>query len=152
MSEQDEKIRVEDKRHFDPDGTRRKEEKSEAMDAESSGKMEDKDAESDEKPKLKREQSTAERQAPGAEEAAPEVDFKMFILSLATQAMIHLGALREPGGGEGAVDVASAKQLIDIISMLREKTRGNLDADEITLIENILFDLRLQYVDRVKQS
>lgn len=73
------------------------------------------------------------------------VDFSTFILSLSTSAMIHLGDAPTP---EGQIerDLQLARQVIDMLGMLQEKTRGNLTADEDKLLEQVLYDLRLRFV------
>ena len=82
----------------------------------------------------------------------PEINFSTFIISLSTQALMHLGEITNPLSGKSEVDVPVAKQMIDILGMLQEKTRGNLDAGEARLIEDLLFDLRMKYVDAVKKK
>ena len=95
-------------------------------------------------------------QSPGkAEEqqtALPEINFSTFIISLSTQALMHLGEIANPLTGKVEPDRPVAKQMIDIIGMLREKTRGNLNSGEDRLIEDILFDLRMKYVEAVKKK
>lgn len=81
----------------------------------------------------------------------PPVDFHTFILSLGSSALLHLGELDDPGGSDEArPDLPMAKHTIDIIAMLQEKTRGNLSAPEERLMESLLYDLRLRYVERNK--
>src|SRR5215469_9345761 len=60
-------------------------------------------------------------------EAAPEITFSTFVVGLSTQALVHLGELPDPHTNQAATDLAAAQQLIDIIAMLENKTRGNLD-------------------------
>ncbi len=76
----------------------------------------------------------------------PEVTFATFILSLNTSALVHLGEIPEPASGEKTKDLPLAKHAIDTLSMLQEKTKGNLDEDEKALLEHLLFDLRMKYV------
>jgi len=84
--------------------------------------------------------------------AEPEVTFTTFMVGLSTQALAALGEISDPVSGAPSKDLQAAQQLIDIIGMLREKTRGNLDPDEDGLIEAILFDLRMKYVELARQS
>lgn len=95
-------------------------------------------------------------QAPGkADEqqgALPEINFSTFVISLSTQALMHLGEIANPLTGKVEPDRPVAKQMIDIIGMLREKTKGNLNSGEDRLIEDILFDLRMKYVEAVKKK
>jgi hypothetical protein len=81
----------------------------------------------------------------------PPVDFPTFVLSLGSSALMHLGEAPHPGSGETVKDLAMAKHTIDILSMLEQKTKGNLNASEAQLMENLLFDLRLRYVEAAKK-
>ncbi|HTM08112.1 MAG TPA: DUF1844 domain-containing protein [Verrucomicrobiae bacterium] len=85
-------------------------------------------------------------------EALPEINFSTFIISLSTQALMHLGEIADPVSGKAEADLPGAKQMIDILSLLQEKTRGNLDAGEQQLMEDVLYDLRMRYVDAVKKK
>lgn len=78
------------------------------------------------------------------------VDFHTFVLSLGSSALLHLGELDQPDGAPVEPDLPLAKHTIDIIAMLAQKTRGNLTSAEAHLIESLLFDLRLRYVERSK--
>ncbi|MGB7949728.1 MAG: DUF1844 domain-containing protein [Candidatus Binatia bacterium] len=86
------------------------------------------------------------------DEALPEINFSTFVISLSTQALMHLGEIPNPLSGKSETDIAVAKQMIDILGMLREKTRSNLDQNEDRLMEDILFDLRMKYVEAVKKK
>lgn len=86
-----------------------------------------------------------------ASEGLPEISFSAFVISLSTQALMHLGEIANPLSGKMEPDMPVAKQLIDIIGVLREKTRGNLDSGEEKLMEDVLFDLRMKYVEAVKK-
>ncbi len=80
-----------------------------------------------------------------------EIDFVTFVMSLAASALIQMGE-SEDGGAKGPVDLPMAKQTIDIIGMLREKTRGNLTAEEDRVVETALYDLRLKFLHASKKS
>ena len=82
----------------------------------------------------------------------PEVNFTTFVVGLSTQALVALGEIPDSVSGQHMKDLDAARQLIDIVGMLREKTRGNLDQNESGLIEAILFDLRMKYVELARQS
>lgn len=84
-------------------------------------------------------------------EAAPEITFATFVVGLSTQALVHLGELPDPHTNQSVPDLAAAQQLIDIIAMLESKTSGNLDHDEQAMLESILFDLRMKYVERARR-
>ena len=81
----------------------------------------------------------------------PEINFSTFVISLSTQALMHLGEIGNPISGKAETDVPVAKQMIDILAMLKDKTRGNLDPNEDRLMQDILFDLRMKYVEAVKK-
>jgi len=76
------------------------------------------------------------------------IDFYTFVLSLGSSAFVHLGDAPHPETQEAAANLPLAKQTIDILGMLQEKTRGNLSEEEAKLLEHLLLDLRLRYVNR----
>ena len=77
----------------------------------------------------------------------PEITFTGFILSLATTAAVHFGDIADPSTGERPEpNLHAAQQMIDIIAMLQEKTRGNLIEPEERLVDDLLYELRLRYV------
>jgi hypothetical protein len=76
----------------------------------------------------------------------PEIDFTNFMLSLSTSALIQLGEIQDPFTQESTKNLPLAKQTIDLIGMLKEKTKGNLSPDEEKVIEYVLYDLRMRYV------
>ncbi len=79
--------------------------------------------------------------------ATPQgVNFSTFVLSLASATFIELGLVEDPLSKQKHKDLSSAKQHIELLEMLVEKTRGNLDDEERGLLERILRDVRLQYV------
>jgi len=84
-------------------------------------------------------------------EVLPEINFSTFVISLSTQALMNLGEIANPLSGKVETDVTVAKQMIDILGMLKEKTGGNLSAHEDRLIQEILYDLRMRYVEAVKK-
>lgn len=80
----------------------------------------------------------------------PEADFSFFVTTLALQASIALGQVPNPATNQKEEDAAQAKFLIDTLGMLKVKTNGNLTADETGLLENVLYELRMQYVAKSK--
>jgi hypothetical protein len=76
----------------------------------------------------------------------PELNFSTFLLSLSTSAMVCLGELPDPISSEKNTNLPLAKQTITIIEILKEKTKGNLNPDEERLIDGILYDLHIRYV------
>jgi hypothetical protein len=84
------------------------------------------------------------------DEALPGIDFSTFVLSLSHSALMHLGEAPNPESGKLEKNLPLARQTIDLIAMLEEKTKGNLTGDEERLIGQILFDLRMRYVELSK--
>jgi len=81
----------------------------------------------------------------------PAIDFGMFVMSLASSVLVHLGEIEHPDSQTRDPNVPLAKQTIDILGMLRDKTRGNLTQEEAQLLDNLLYDLRMKYVDAKKR-
>ena len=83
----------------------------------------------------------------------PPIDFSMFVLSLASTAMVHLGLAPDPETGaprEAAPELA--RETIDLLGMLREKTRGNLTDEEQKFLDTLLYDLRMQFVEATRKK
>jgi len=80
-------------------------------------------------------------------DAVPTVSFSSFVVSLATSAMSHLGE------GPGAqVDLPMARQTVDLLGLLLEKTEGNLDEEEAKLLETVLYDVRMKFLEKTGGS
>jgi hypothetical protein len=135
---------IKDRRRFTEEGEQREpapdEEKTEQPEAptqeEETGPEEEEKVEAEAPPEK-------EKEAP-----LPEINFSTFIFSLNTSALLHLGEFPDPATGKQEEDLALAKQTIDLIAMLEEKTRGNLTPDEENLVKHILYELRLRYVQK----
>jgi hypothetical protein len=84
--------------------------------------------------------------APGGERSYVSLTFTSFIMSLSTSALIYLGQVPDPVTGKTAADIVGARQTIDLISLLKEKTKGNLTPEEESFIEAVLYDLRMLFV------
>jgi hypothetical protein len=82
------------------------------------------------------------------ENKAPALDFNALVLSLGSSAIVHLGQAPDPTTGQkrDEPDFSMAQQSIDLLAMLQEKTRGNLTGDEARFLDNMLFDLRMLFV------
>ena len=159
MSEEKPTFKVTDRRLFNPDGTPRdlpREEEPAATAAPEAAAAEPREQEAAPAPEPRREE-TAPRPAPpeetvthgaeaqGAERAAPgDEGFLMLVEFLASFAADALGMVNHPGGG--GVNLPLAKQCIDMLGTLREKTRGNLAGEEQQFLDMILSQLRMQYV------
>jgi hypothetical protein len=89
-----------------------------------------------------------EPHAAGAEQEPPlpKINFATFVVSLNASALLHLGAIEDPTTGQTNKNLSMAKQTIDILNLLEEKTTGNLTAEEKNLLKSILYDLRIIYV------
>ena len=123
---------IKDKRIFseeDPD-------KKKAEKAESSGK----------EAKAQESQDAAASEEAEASYQLPAINFPTFIFSLNSSTLVHLGIIDDPASGKNVKNLSLAKQTIDILGMLEEKTRGNLTKDEESMLKNILYDLRMLYV------
>jgi Domain of unknown function (DUF1844) len=80
-------------------------------------------------------------------EEPPRISFGSFIISLASTAALHFGDIPDPQTGERhEPDLVAAHQMIDLISLLHEKTKGNLTPDEAKLVDDLLYELRMRYV------
>ncbi|MFO8033253.1 MAG: DUF1844 domain-containing protein [Desulfohalobiaceae bacterium] len=78
----------------------------------------------------------------------PQVDLNTFVLSLSSSVLAHLGEVPDPSTGETSQNLEVARHTIDILGVLEEKTKGNLTLDEENLLKNLLFELRMKYVQK----
>ncbi len=122
---------IKDKRSFDEEGKLKEEEKEPVIEKQAEKKKEPK-KEEQKRPPL------------------PEVNFNSLIFSLSSSALLHIGEIADPQTGETKKDLELAKHSIDIIAMLKDKTKGNLTDEEKKFIDNILTDLRLRFVKASK--
>ena len=136
------KFKVNDKRRFDTDGS----EKAAAPKAEQAKSAETvtQDIQMDPTSKESVDAAEAEYQKAGAPDEG--INFASFLASMATQALVQLGEMPSPEGVDMPVNPAAAKQTIDLLAMLKEKTAGNLDAQENFFMEEMLHSLRLAYL------
>ena len=130
MTEEDKGFIIKDRRIF-AEGDQEKEDKKE-----SSGE--------EVKDQAQKETTPEEKQKP--EIHLPEINFATFIISLNASALVHLGVLEDPASGKQVKNLVMGKQTIDILSMIEEKTKGNLTTEEENMLKNILYDLRIIYV------
>lgn len=86
------------------------------------------------------------------EKSAQPIDFSTFIFSLGSAALIHLGATPNPITQKTEYDLDHARQNIDLLSVLKEKTAGNLTKEEESLINNLLHSLRMKYMEELKKE
>jgi hypothetical protein len=114
-------------------------------------KEEDTSKETAEKKETEKSKDTASKEAATTDQAEaqaplPEINFSTFIISLNASALVQLGVIEDPASGTKVKNLPVAKQTIDILNMLEEKTRGNLTKEEENIIKNVLYDLRILYV------
>jgi len=132
---------IKDRRHFDESGSVRKEEEVKAEET---------------KPEIITDETNVpseEAEAPESEEGPlPEINFASFIFSLSTTAMYHFGDFPDPVTKKGQRNLPAAKQTIDILSILKTKTEGNLDEDEKQLLDRLLYELRMRYVKEMTHT
>jgi hypothetical protein len=148
MEEREDKrgFKVQDRRRFSSEGETKPGEDTPAESSESID-LKSKPAASGPGP-ASTQQSAASRQS---SEPPPELTFAAFLWSLSEQALAALGEVPDPSSGQVSRDLIMAQQMIDIIAMLRDKTRGNLDAHEQAMLKEILSGLQMKYVELARQ-
>jgi hypothetical protein len=150
MSEEKKEFTVKDRRIFSeehPD-INEKEEPTEPESGEAGEQTPDRQAKESASPKEAQTDSTEAKTE--EEPQLPEINFSTFLLSLNASALVNLGLIENPATGKTEKMLIMAKQTIDIMGMLEEKTSGNLTTDEGSLLKNILYELRLNYVKQKK--
>lgn len=125
---------IKDKRLFDESGDVRQDELNKEEPA------------TDEKSENASETARDDERKEQLEDHYMEVNFSSFVLSLSTSAMYHFGDFPDPVSKKAERNLSAAKQTIDILTMLKDKTEGNLDEGEKSLIDGMLFELRIRYV------
>ena len=114
------------------------------------GETQDKEQSAESAPEVEAQASSATEEPQAAEARQepplPEINFSTFVVSLNASALLHLGAIEDPNTGQTNKNLSMAKQTIDILNLLEEKTVGNLSTEETNLLKNILYDLRIIYV------
>ena len=88
----------------------------------------------------------------GNDEALPSIDFATFVLSLSHSALMHLGDAPHPESERVERNLPLARQTIDLLALLEEKTKGNLTGDEERMLHQIIYDLRMRFVDLSKAT
>lgn len=141
LEEEDKGFVIKDRRSFDDSGDLREEKPEDEVKRKEAKKEEAK------KEEVKKEEAGRDD---SQRMPLPEVNFNSLIISLSSSALLNFGEIADPQTGEKKKDLVMAKQSIDIISMLKEKTKGNLVDEEQKFVDNILTDLRLRYVKAAK--
>ena len=147
MSEDKKDFEVKDRRIFSQDGQNAKSADEETPAA---PKQEEQAASSNEETRESEAAETSPTDGSDQSPPLPKINFATFVVSLNASALLHLGAIEDPTTGKIDKNLPMAKQTIDILSMLEEKTAGNLSKDEEGLLKNILYDLRIIYVKEKK--
>ncbi|MEE9259276.1 MAG: DUF1844 domain-containing protein [Nitrospinaceae bacterium] len=94
---------------------------------------------------------TQEPPGEGPGEQPFQIDFSTFVLSLTSSAFYHLGDMADPTTGKTETNLPAVQQTIDMLIMLKEKTKGNLSSDEAKLIEQLIYELQMKYVAKSKK-
>jgi hypothetical protein len=95
-------------------------------------------------------QADAQPEAP--EQAQPfQIDFSTFIMSLTSSAFYHLGDIADPETGKTETNLPAVQQTIDMLLMLKEKTQGNLNEEEAKLLEQLIYELQMKFVQKSKK-
>ena len=103
-----------------------------------------------EEPAAEKFESATAQEEESTDYQLPEINFATFIFSLNHSVLVHLGVMEDPSTGKKVRNLSLAKQTIDILGMLEEKTKGNLAEDEEKMLKNILYDLRMIYIKEKK--
>jgi len=142
MEEQENKrgFRVQDRRRFSPETGEPRPTEDDPQRSETTDTKERETPQSDQ-PRASRSPSPRE-----------QISFSSFILGLSTQALMYMGEIPSAPGQPVQKDLTAAQQMIDVLAMLQQKTTGNLDAGESSMLEHALFDLRMRYVDLAKKA
>ena len=81
-----------------------------------------------------------------------QIDFSTFIMSLTSSAFYHLGDIADPETGKTETNLPAVNQTIDMLTMLKEKTKNNLNAEENKLLEQLIYELQMKYVAKTKNA
>jgi len=147
MSEEEKDFVVKDRRIFSEDSSVDEAREQESESRASTGEEEERQTSpSSEQTTQRGSPKTSPADASEDQPQFPEINFPTFVVSLNASALLHLGAIEDPTTGQKSKNLPMAKQTIDILSMLEQKTAGNLTNEEKNLLKNILYDLRLMYV------
>ncbi|MBM3791131.1 MAG: DUF1844 domain-containing protein [Acidobacteria bacterium] len=136
QEEQD--FKITDKRSFREDGERREE----APDREVS-----RDTKGEDRIRAERPPDTEPRSPQGE----AKIDFPSYVLSYYTQGLVLLGEVPNPYTQKVEEDADAARHTIDILALLQEKTKGNLTAEEVQLLESVLYELRMKFMAKTKR-
>jgi len=139
MDEEEKDVKVKDRRLFNEKGELRKDISEEGVGKEP--KAESKKADQSTSPEEEIPEKETRQRTP-----LPPVNFTSFVLSLSTNALMHMGEIPNPLNDKEEKDIEAARHTIDIIAMLQKKTTGNLHKEEKLFVEEILYNLRMKFV------
>lgn len=151
-------FKVEDRRRFAADGTERRSAEAEAAPSASSSssasegpapKDDDSAASSQSHTKSTKDPSSSASSAGSKPSSLPKIDFSTLLFSLYHAALVHLGEVEEE---EAQANLPMAKQSIDLLDVLKQKTKNNLTKEEEVLLDGFLFELRMQFLQKNKKS
>lgn len=128
----DEEIRVNDRRFFDQEGNPVSKE------------------ESDTSSQTKEEPKTEKPETKKGGEQQPGIDFIAILFTFVHTCLIYLGEVKDPEGKSSEENLEGAHQMIDILEIMQQKTKGNLTAQEEQYLESALYDLRMRYMKKAK--
>lgn len=137
-SEQEQEFKVTDKRRFTPEGESKEQKADKEKEPTSEG------------PRAGAAEEHDEREEPKREQPQPPLDFTGFVVSLSHTVLFQLGLIKIPGGDEPKKDLQGARQTIDLLALLEEKTKGNLTEQEAKILKESLFQLRMAFVESSK--
>ncbi len=143
------RFKVTDRRQFTSEGETREEEPEQPAPAQQPPPKAQQPSPKEQQPPPKASQAEAASRS-SQQDSSQGVDFASFLLSLATTGMVHLGEIPEPSTGQKSEDLEGARQMIEILDILKEKTEGNLSGEESKLLENLLYELRMKFLSKSK--
>jgi hypothetical protein len=149
--EQETGFKITDRRLFTQEGELRQEAQPQPEPTEPQSQPEARRPADPERPKTRSAAGERRPETPqAAEDEEMQMDFTSFALSLATSAMMQMGEIPDPMTGRPVENLQAARQTIDILNLLKDKTKGNLTPDENRVIDGLLYELRLKYLSKSK--
>lgn len=143
---------IKDRRQFDEKGDLRKDREDGKIPSAEQPQPQKAEPQAEEAgPRIEQGREAGADQRRRVDEDYPAVTFSDFVISLSTSAIFHFGDIPDPVSGKAEKNLGAAKQTIDILGIIEQKTRGNLDENEKKLMDAVLYELRMRYV-KVKES
>ena len=140
-------FKVTDRRMFDAEGQERDDEPvPDLKESPDSGQAVGREEHTS--PPVSAPEESGETVDPAADGPGEKINFASFLLSLATTGMVHLGEIPEPTTGQVMENLEGARQMIEILTVLKEKTEGNLSSEELHLMDSLLYELRMKFLSK----